>query len=388
MYSSKQKMALMNSEMMFLFVVLIISLSISCYEVGARNINGTPTKSQETMDSDFECVGIYKQPSLKHPLLKNHKIQHRPSFARDIVMDRFKIRRCPLGSVPIHRRKVRQQINITSKSQLQHFHQYSQSNPGHHFATLDTTQATTYHGASAKITIYNLTLQQNQYSMSQIWLQNGPPSELNVIKVGSGVDPGYYGDTQTRITGFWTVDNFQKTGCINYNAHCSGFVQVDPNVFLGAAISPTSVIGSRSQQFFSPFLVKQDQNTGHWWLSAHDNKSGYLNIGYWPKEILTHLNQGASLVRFGGETFTPPNNMNSPPMGSGMLPQTHFGSSAYMSNLELFDSNYNSISVEPEFVTKNVDTNSNCYDLLYNGDQGSVFQQAFLFGGPGGQCGV
>jgi hypothetical protein len=30
---------------------------------------------QLQVDSDFECVDIYKQPSLQHPLLKNHKIQ-------------------------------------------------------------------------------------------------------------------------------------------------------------------------------------------------------------------------------------------------------------------------------------------------------------------------
>ena len=52
---------------------------------------------------------------------------------------------------------------------------------------LDTTQNATYHGASASISLYNLSLQLNQYSLSQIWLQSGPPTELNSIQIGSGV---------------------------------------------------------------------------------------------------------------------------------------------------------------------------------------------------------
>ena len=30
---------------------------------------------QPTIDDDFDCVDIYKQPAFQHPFLKNHKIQ-------------------------------------------------------------------------------------------------------------------------------------------------------------------------------------------------------------------------------------------------------------------------------------------------------------------------
>jgi hypothetical protein len=40
-------------------------------------------------------------------------------------------------------------------------------------------------------------------------------------------------------------------------------------------------------------------------------------------------------------------------------------------------------------MKKYKDTNLDCYDLAYNGYQGPLYEQAFLFGGPGGpNCGV
>jgi hypothetical protein len=33
------------------------------------------TYIQHHVNNDFECVDIYKQPTLQHPLLKDHKIQ-------------------------------------------------------------------------------------------------------------------------------------------------------------------------------------------------------------------------------------------------------------------------------------------------------------------------
>jgi hypothetical protein len=37
------------------------------------------------------------------------------------------------------------------------------------------------------IGLYNLSIEENQYSISSIWVESGPPTELNSIKVGTGV---------------------------------------------------------------------------------------------------------------------------------------------------------------------------------------------------------
>lgn len=79
--------------------------------------------------------------------------------------------------------------------------------------------------------------------------------------------------------------------------------------------------------------------------------------------------------------------MPSPPMGSGMLPETHFRNAAFLSELQIVDSNYNQNDVIKGDMKQHCDTSSDCYDLLYNGYQGPDYKQAILFGGPGGQCG-
>ncbi|TXG66761.1 hypothetical protein EZV62_008036 [Acer yangbiense] len=91
----------------------------------------------------------------------------------------------------------------------------------------------------------------NQISMSQIWIENGPPAELNSIQVGWAVHPLIYGDNRTRATAYWTADGSQKTGC--YNTICPGFVQVHPQYHLGQAYWATSVIGG--EQYITQLLV-------------------------------------------------------------------------------------------------------------------------------------
>lgn len=47
------------------------------------------------------------------------------------------------------------------------------------------------------------------------------------------------------------TDAYQATGC--YNLHCSGFVQTNNRIAIGAAISPTSVYNGR--QFDISLLI-------------------------------------------------------------------------------------------------------------------------------------
>ncbi|KAH1043661.1 hypothetical protein AAZX31_09G169300 [Glycine max] len=391
---------------MALILLLFLGMSISYYEVDARSKN-LPDMQQSftrslnlksilpTMNSDFECIGIYKQPAFKHRLLKNHKIQLNPTFSRYTMQTRlpfmektFQIHNsnkgCPSGKVPIRMLKLRQEINYNfSESQPENFRQYSR-NPYQHFATLETTPSTTYHGASAWISASdNLLVQGTQYSLSQIWLQNGPLSELNSIQVGVGVNPRVYGDDKPHLASFWTGDNFKKTGC--FDAICPGFVQVHPRITLGQTIEPSFTGGLDGKDYIA-IKVTQDSVSGHWWLHV-EGSDGSEDVGYWPKEIFTHLRKGSSLIKFGGEAYGPPN-IGSPPMGTGKLPKTSFPNSGFFARLQIVDSKFRELDVNPIDMKSYCDTSSDCYDLLYHGDQGAQFRQAFLFGGPGGQCGV
>lgn len=61
------------------------------------------------------------------------------------------------------------------------------------------------------------------------------------------------------------TDAYQETGC--YNLHCSGFVQTNNRIAIGAAISPTSVYNGR--QFDISLLIWKVQHTALCTFGGH-----------------------------------------------------------------------------------------------------------------------
>ncbi|KAI4334857.1 hypothetical protein L6164_013565 [Bauhinia variegata] len=338
-------------------------------------------------DSDFNCVDIYKQLAFQHPLLKNHKIQLYPSFSKNSrkIRSSYVGKGCPPGKVPVQRiKRNHMRSENFRKASIAKFHQLSNGYyPGHHFCTLDTVGNTTYRGAGSFITLYNPPVQISQFSMALTWVANGPPSELNAIAIGWAVHPSLYNDTFTRVTAYWTTDGYQKTGC--YNAMCPGFVQVNREHYLGDGFEKTSIIGGR--QYAMNFTVKQDKSTGHWWLLISRNTSLDHIIGYWPKEIFSHLANGASMVSYGGTTRASPNGI-SPPMGSGLFATTKFGRACSFMRIRIINSMYQETDIRHIDMKTNCGTRPNCYTLLYEGYKKFMIPKGhyFNFGGPGGKC--
>uniref|UniRef100_A0A0D3BQY5 Neprosin PEP catalytic domain-containing protein n=1 Tax=Brassica oleracea var. oleracea TaxID=109376 RepID=A0A0D3BQY5_BRAOL len=248
---------------------------------------------------EFDCVDIYKQPAFQHPLLKHYKIPEK--FTSNESFDRknkYKTndQSCPKGTVAI----------LRQRSETESLHLDTVDQFGHHFAAMDAfADESIYRGAQADISIHNLTLQNNQYSKSQIWLENGPPGELNSIQVG------------------W-----------------AGFF-------------------------------------GNWALTVDDEI-----IGYWPGELFTHLNKGASRVRFGGNTFISPDGI-SPPMGNGYFPIDDYSRCSSFFHVKLTSDKYQSIEAEPTIGI----ADSYCFNLI-DRDYTNETGKSFSFGGPGGSCGV
>ena len=105
-------------------------------------------------------------------------------------------------------------------------------------------------------------------------------------------------------------------------------------------------------------------------------------IGYWPGELFTHLKNGASRVRFGGNTYISPDGI-SPPMGNGHFPLKDYQRSSSFFHVKLTNHRYQTI--EAKTILRNAD--SRCFRLMdrrYTKENG----KSFSYGGAGGRCGI
>ncbi|KAL1220812.1 Protein neprosin [Cardamine amara subsp. amara] len=298
-------------------------------------------------DQAFECVDIYKQPSLQHPLLKNHKLQITSSSKRTSSI-------CPRGMVPIH--KLRNKVNSNF------------ARDAVNWATLDTkTESKKYHGASAVVSIHNPTFS-GKDTRAQIMIENGEsPQGINCIVFGWAIDPELYGDNMTHFTTYWTSDGFQKTGC--YNTKCKGYIQQFSELYAGKPFDPVSTYGG--QQVVANLSIIRDGDTGNWMLTNY----GAL-VGYWPKEIFTSLGSGADTIRYGGVA------VNGAPMGNGQFPDNgnDLNKSSYFKDMAYIDANFQKQPINELEMNVNV-PKPNCYKLNYLKDQLTI-----TYGGPGGSC--
>lgn len=231
-----------------------------------------------------------------------------------------------------------------------------------------------YYGAKASINVWApRVVNQYEFSLSQMWVISGSfGDDLNTIEAGWQVSPELYGDNYPRFFTYWTTDAYQATGC--YNLLCSGFVQTNNRIAIGAAISPTS--SYNGGQFDISLLIWKDPKHGNWWLEFG---SGVL-VGYWPSFLFTHLRDHASMVQFGGEIVNsrPSGFHTSTQMGSGHFAGEGFGKASYFRNLQVVDWDNNLIPLSNLRVLAD---HPNCYDI--QGGINRVWGNYFYYGGPG-----
>ncbi|GER37027.1 hypothetical protein STAS_13412, partial [Striga asiatica] len=188
------------------------------------------------------------------------------------------------------------------------------------------------------------------------------------------VSPGLYGDNYPRFFTYWTSDAYQATGC--YNLLCSGFVQTNNKIAIGAAISPTS--SYNGGQFDISLLIWKDPNHGNWWLEFGD---GNL-VGYWPSFLFTHLRDHASMVHFGGEIVdsqsTTTGHHTTTQMGSGHFADEGFGKASYFRNIQVVDSDN---SLVPASNLQVLADHPNCYNVTCGSN--NAWGQYIYYGGPG-----
>ncbi|XP_031258359.1 uncharacterized protein LOC116116437 [Pistacia vera] len=353
------------------------------------SLNKPAVKTIRTIYGDiYDCVDQYKQPTLDHPLLKDHKIQTRPSFAQNSSNARASRPsgissvhiglddECPSGTVPI-RRTTKEELLRAKTSFRKLFPSFYQANADNiikpKFAGIfaGRKQSTVYHGGAGYISICNPAVEPGQFSSSVIAIEGGPADSFSTIRVGWMVNIDLFKDSFTRLYTVWG----QAAGGIShgcYNTYCSGFVQTDTTIALGMVLEPISVVGGT--QYYISLEINQDKETGNWWLVYGENGK---TIGYWPNSLFTYLKNGGEIIGWGGIVYTTTQNM--PAMGNG-------------DNGELYSCHFRQVAVKYEAgsgLNGSMDAPINviknkCYKAGDNSYKGLYWGYSFYFGGNGG----
>ncbi|KAH1105431.1 hypothetical protein J1N35_009199 [Gossypium stocksii] len=372
-------------------VIIFLGLTL-CYVLGeadlgldttkpkildGKNVPNNPTrhavKSIQSEDGDIiDCIDIYKQPSLDHPSLKNHIIQLAPSYNpnmeeiqtseqpfRSVTSQVWqKSGSCPKGTIPVVRRRTHNDDELLSNSRKKSPLTVHQRN---HSKAILLTEGYNYAGVKADIKVWNPRVESDdEYSTSRISLRSGPWYDFESVEAGWAVNPSVYGDRQTRLFAYWTVDASKKTGC--FDLTCPGFVQTSHEIALGAAIYPISVF--RGLPYQITLFIFKDPNTNNLWVQYGER----TNIGYWPPKLFKTLTYGAECAEWGGDVYS--SKLEQVPhtetqMGNGNFPDYIDGNSGYMKRMRILDISLN--LKFPEWVGTYADEYW-CYQSQYVSD--------------------
>ncbi|XP_006282377.2 uncharacterized protein LOC17876699 [Capsella rubella] len=369
-------LVVVNLLHLLLFSVALVRSDRSTMPLRSFKISGNVT---------YDCIDIDKQPGLDHPLLKNHKIQMKPSVSIHEIKNQTQINKtykekikCPYGTVPI----VRRTNEFITNAQLladKYFHPLSPDSSGTHIAGIKQ-HGGPYHGISARFNAYKLDIGEDQASYSQMYIGNGYYGEFNFISAGLMTNPSIFGDSRLWSYGYWK-GKYAK-GC--YNTVCPGFVQVSNVVPI---VKPFDL--KPGEQAALEWSIARDKQTGNWWIIQTGKPNAY--IGYWPKELFHLMYDGASMVGVGGVSQALKSGF-SPPMGNGKFPKRGILTSALFSNVDVLNSMYEKRRINVDVPVEKLLDSVNCYGIRI-GNRVKFWTTPlgyfFNYGGPGGtSCGV
>ncbi|CAN7014120.1 unnamed protein product [Brassica rapa subsp. trilocularis] len=357
-----------------------------------NSINKPAVTSFQTEHGDIlDCIDINKQLAFDHPLLKNHTIQLRPRNIPEWTINNSSSKNggstpfrqdgisCPFGTV-IVKRTTHEDLILSQrlKSTGSKYSTYVTSKDknidltGFHFAMADYGHKN--YGAKVNLSIWEPKVSPTQFSSASMLIAGGSKEQFQSIRAG-WIVYRWLNRNHSRLYTYWTADGFIKTGC--YNTLCRGFVQVSKRVPLGILLEPVSIYDGHQSEV--GIVIYKDIVTGNWWLFVHDEM-----VGYWPNSLFTKsgLGQGAGLVSYGGEVYSPVNE-KSPSMGSGHFPAEGYTKTAYVNGFEVV-SNNDSIFSEPSFRVMMFANTPKCYRVMPGRGQLRVWFDSLFYGGPGG----
>ncbi|XP_056173909.1 uncharacterized protein LOC115667595 [Syzygium oleosum] len=346
-----------------------------------------PIKTFKTIYGEIiDCIDIYKQPAFDHPLLKDHKLQKKPSFSLNATKhgQRAQVKLleishaldgCPDGTIPILRRTKEDRIRakLLEQTHPQIYHPSSVEFPGLRL----WSGSNPFHGAKAFIDNYIPKCANGQSSAALLRIASRITGGTNIMQTGWTVYPDLYKDSWSHFFIYWQAG---ATGC--YDLMCPGFVQVDHSITLGQVLPESSSYGG--QQFEIQLTIDQDLTTNNWWLIV-ETANGTAHVGYWPAELLPEMKDGAEALFFGGGTSAF-KDMPFPPMGSGYFPDKSFSHACYIRQIHYTDRS-KEWKVPESWQVSTQTSSKDCYGVAVNDDD-DYMGYTLLFGGPGGYCGA
>lgn len=349
-----------------------------------RKINKPSVKTIQSPDGDvIQCVLSHLQPAFDHPLLKGQKPLEPPErpkhndsidFSTEVIQAWMNTSEsCPEGTIPIRKTTEQDVLRASSVRRFGRKIRRRDTTSNDHEHAVAFASGDQYYGAKASINVWApRVIDQYEFSLSQVWVISGSfGNDLNTIEAGWQVSPELYGDSYPRFFTYWTTDAYQTTGC--YNLLCSGFVQTNNKIAIGAAISPRSSYNNK--QFDIGIMIWKDPKHGHWWLEFG---SGLL-IGYWPSYLFSHLRDHANMIQFGGEIVNSRSGFHtSTQMGSGHFAEEGFGKASYFRNMQTVDWDN---SLLPLSNLRLLADHPNCYDI--RAGRNNVWGNYIYYGGPG-----
>jgi hypothetical protein len=207
------------------------------------------------------------------------------------------------------------------------------------------------------------------FSLMQNWYVGGSNSGTQTAEVGWQNYPARYNDQYSHLFAYWTADNYNQTGCYNYD--CGAFVQSSgAPISLGQRWTAYSVPGGAQYYITIGYFLYQ----GNWWLSYGDSW-----VGYYPGSLYRggQLARNAESIKFGTESV---GSTVWPPQGSGYFASAGWPYSGYQRAIYYRDSSgafhYPSLTSLQPSPSCYTDTN-----VTYGG---SYWEYYFFLGGPGG----
>jgi hypothetical protein len=338
----------------------------------------------------FDCVPFDEQPSIRAglapeaqftlpppPLASGGENRHSRSKRTRTLQKLDRQSGCASGYIPMRRITLEE---ITSFSTLREFFdkgpggagrvrshsaQDTKAVNGHNYAVARASVTNT--GGYSWINLWSPPVSTffafgQMFSLSQQWFAVFSPT-VQTVEGGWQVYPRKYSTAKAALFIYWTADNYQSTGC--YNLDCPGFVQTNPNWYLGAGWSVYSTMGGTQYGFGMQWQL----SNGNWWLYLEGQP-----VGYYPTAIFQGgtMTQRAEQFDLGGETY---GSILWPAMGSGAFAAS--GQAAYHRSFYYLDL---SGGMQYPAFSAYAPTPA-CYTALVTPPSSGGY---FFFGGPGG----